>query len=208
MRRRFGNVDRTPTGARGPYRCESCSFLWSATAAAISTSHAGTAWADGPAATLFVNVNVFDGKGSTIHKDVSVLVEGNAIAAIAKGRMKAPQGATVIDGGGRTLMPGLIDNHVHIFMTGSSQARMLDPNTTFEQLEATASDVASKMLLRGITSVRDVGGPVFGVKRMIDQGKHIGPRIYPSGATASYSSSVSLPRTGICIYVEEILSGK
>ena len=42
---------------------------------------------------------------------------------------------------------------------------MLDPNTTFEQLEATASEEASKMLMRGITSVRDVGGPVFGVKR-------------------------------------------
>ena len=157
-------------------------------AAATAMGLVGQVSADKPQSTLFLNVNVFDGKGSAVHKDVSVLVEGNTIAAVEKGRMKAPEGAMVIDGGGRTLMPGLIDNHVHIFMTGSSQARMLDPNTTFEQLEATASDEASKMLMRGITSVRDVGGPVFGVKRMIEQGMHIGPRIYPSGAMISQTS--------------------
>ena len=157
-------------------------------AAAICWNLEGAALADTPATTLFVNVNVFDGKSSTVQKDVSVLVEGNKITAIQKDHIEAPNGATVIDGGGRTLMPGLIDNHVHIFMAGSSQAQMLDPSVTFEMLEATAADEAKKMLMRGFTSVRDVGGPVFGVKRMIDQGKNIGPRIYPSGAMISQTS--------------------
>ncbi len=156
-------------------------------AAAGSNFH-GAALADTPASTLFVNVNVFDGQSADVRKNVSVLIEGNKISAIKSGTMQAPTGATVIDGGGRTLMPGLIDNHVHIFMAGSSQAQLLDPKTTFEMLEATAAEEAKKMLMRGYTSVRDVGGPVFGVKRMIDQGKTMGPRIYPSGALISQTS--------------------
>jgi imidazolonepropionase-like amidohydrolase len=156
--------------------------------AAICINHGGAALADTSATTLFVNVNVFDGRSADVRKSVSVLVEGNTISEIRDGKLDAPKGATVIDGGGRTLMPGLIDNHVHIFMAGSSQAQMLDPNTTFEALEAIAVGEARKMLMRGYTSVRDVGGPVFGVKRMIDQGKAIGPRIYPSGALISQTS--------------------
>jgi imidazolonepropionase-like amidohydrolase len=94
----------------------------------------------------------------------------------------------IIDAKGRTLMPGLIDNHVHLFMAGSAQTEMLDPKATFETLEAKATEEARLMLLRGFTSARDVGGPVFGIKRAIDEGKNIGPRIYPSGAMISQTS--------------------
>jgi imidazolonepropionase-like amidohydrolase len=163
-------------------------FLLGVAAAAVSVNLSGAALADTPATTLFVNVNLFDGQNAGVRKNVSVLVDGSTISEIKDGRMETPKGATVIDGGGGTLMPGLIDNHVHIFMAGSSQAEMLDPKTTFEMLEATAAGEATKMLMRGYTSVRDVGGPVFGVKRMIDQGKTIGPRIYPSGALISQTS--------------------
>ncbi len=156
--------------------------------AIAAASFCGSALADTPTSTLFVNVNVFDGQSADTRKNVSVLIEGNKISAIKSGTAEAPKGATVIDGGGGTLMPGLIDNHVHIFMAGSSQAQLLDPKTTFEMLEATAAEEAKKMLMRGYTSVRDVGGPVFGVKRMIDQGKTMGPRIYPSGALISQTS--------------------
>jgi imidazolonepropionase-like amidohydrolase len=162
--------------------------LLSGFAVAFGISLSGATMADTPTSTLFVNVNVFDGQSAKIRKNVSVLVQGSTIAEIKDGKLEAPKGAAVIDGGGRTLMPGLIDNHVHIFMAGSSQAEMLDPKTTFEMLEAIAAGEASKMLMRGYTSVRDVGGPVFGVKRMIDQGKAIGPRIYPSGALISQTS--------------------
>jgi imidazolonepropionase-like amidohydrolase len=146
------------------------------------------ALAEGSAKTLFVNVNVFDGQSDAVRKNVSVLVEGSTIADIQDGKLAVPAGAVVIDGGGRTLMPGLIDNHTHVFMAGSSQAQLLDPANTFEMLEATAVEEAKKMLMRGYTAVRDVGGPVFGVKRMIDSGKAVGPRIYPSGALISQTS--------------------
>jgi imidazolonepropionase-like amidohydrolase len=137
---------------------------------------------------LFVNANVFDGRSDTLARNVTVLVEGNKISSIGKGPLAPPNGAKIVDCGGRALMPGLIDNHTHIFMAGTSQAKLLNPSVPVKELEATASEEAKKMLLRGITSARDMGGPVFGVKRLIDQGKNIGPRIYPSGALISQTS--------------------
>jgi len=137
---------------------------------------------------LFRNVRVFDGTSAALSGPTAVLVRGNTIAAIGVGAVAASPAVTIVDGGGRTLMPGLIDNHVHLFMSGSSQADMLDPKATFATFEATAAEQAKLMLLRGFTTARDVGGPVFGVKRAIDQGKSIGPRIYPSGAMISQTS--------------------
>ena len=133
---------------------------------------------------LFKNVHIFDGT-SKLSANSSVLVVGNKISTISIAAITAPDGTLVIDGGGKTLMPGLIDNHTHLFMAGSSQAQMMDPKATYEALEATAAKEAELMLLRGFTSARDVGGPVFGIKQAIDQGKAMGPRIYPSGALIS-----------------------
>ena len=66
---------------------------------------------------LFTNVNIFDGKMNTLAMGRDVLVEGNVIKKIGKG-LKANDGATVIVGGGRTLMPGLIDGHAHVMING------------------------------------------------------------------------------------------
>jgi len=143
-----------------------------------------------PAALIFENVRIFDGTSDRLSAPSNVLVVGNVIKAISATPIAPPPGATVtrIPGGGRTLMPGLIDNHVHIFMSASSQAEMMDPKATFASLEAKAATEARLMLLRGFTAARDMGGPVFGIKKAIDQGRNIGPRIYPSGAMISQTS--------------------
>ena len=143
-----------------------------------------------PAALIFENVRIFDGTSDRLSAPSNVLVVGNVIKAISATPIVPPPGATVtrIPGGGRTLMPGLIDNHVHIFMSASSQAEMMDPKATFASLEAKAATEARLMLLRGFTAARDMGGPVFGIKKAIDQGRNIGPRIYPSGAMISQTS--------------------
>ena len=143
-----------------------------------------------PHVTLFQNVRIFDGKSAKLTTPSNVLVRGNRIEKVSADPIPTERrGDTVIiDGSGKTLMPGLVDNHVHLFMAGSSQADMLDPKATFESLEAVAAKEARLMLLRGFTSARDVGGPVFGIKRAIDQGKADGPRIYPSGAMISQTS--------------------
>jgi imidazolonepropionase-like amidohydrolase len=144
--------------------------------------------AEGPLPTLFLNVNVFDGKSLTLRKGMSVLVSGGRIATVKRGPLAAPAGATVIDGGGRTLMPGLIDNHVHVFLSASTEQQLLDPAAKPEDMFERALKEAEQMLLRGFTAVRDVGGPVFPLKRSIDSGKTVGPRIYPSGAMISQTS--------------------
>jgi imidazolonepropionase-like amidohydrolase len=143
-----------------------------------------------PAQVLITNVRIFNGTYAQLSEPSNVLIVDNKIAKISTDPIEATAGqpVTVIDGAGRTLMPGLSDAHVHIFMSASSQAEMLDPKATFESLEAKAAKEAQLMLMRGFTSVRDVGGPVFGIKRAIDGGKSIGPRIYPSGAMISQTS--------------------
>jgi imidazolonepropionase-like amidohydrolase len=155
-----------------------------------ATPQATHAQTPAPTGVIFENVRIFDGKGDQLSAPSNVLVVGSVIKAISSAPIAAPSGTPVtrIQGGGRTLMPGLIDNHVHIFMSASSQAEMMDPKATFASLEAKAANEARLMLLRGFTAARDVGGPVFGIKRAIDQGKNIGPRIYPSGAMISQTS--------------------
>ena len=136
-------------------------------------------------AVLFQNSRVFDGKSGRLSAPTSVLVEGNKITRIGAAAA-APPGATVIDAGGRTLMPGLIDAHTHMAMSVIPLHALLtaDPNyITIVQTKA-----AGEMLMRGFTSARDVSGPTFGLKRAIDEGHVPGPRIWPSGAGISQTS--------------------
>jgi imidazolonepropionase-like amidohydrolase len=137
---------------------------------------------------LFSNVNVFNGRSLTLVRGMNVLVEGNKIKDLRAGSVAPPTGATVINGGGRTLMPGLIDNHVHIFLSSSTERQMLAPDSSFDEMTARAMEESKQLLLRGFTSVRDVGGPIFHIKRAIDRGEAPGPRVWPSGAMISQTS--------------------
>ena len=91
----------------------------------------------------------------------------------------------VIDGGGRTLMPGLIDAHWHMF----NPLTMQDIMTGYlEYNHAKIAVEAEKTLLRGFTTIREPGGNSFGLKRAIDEGILVGPRILPSGAPICQTS--------------------
>ncbi|MFL0671376.1 MAG: amidohydrolase family protein [Erythrobacter sp.] len=137
---------------------------------------------------LFTGVRVFDGTSERLSAPTNVLVRGNVIAAIGKDAAATATDATVIDGRGRTLMPGLIDNHVHMMFNSLSPAQMADPAMGLEQVMQLSAGQARAMLLRGFTAVRDVGGPSFELKRLIDSGKVMGPRIWPSGPMISQTS--------------------
>jgi imidazolonepropionase-like amidohydrolase len=135
------------------------------------------------AVTLFKNVRVFDGKSAKLSEQSDVTVRGNIIERIASAGTDAPavdDHATIIDGGGRTLMPGLIDAHVHAMLIRSNAAQAIHGDVGYLNIEAGAE--ATDTLLRGFTTVRDVGGPTFGLKQAIDDGVIPGPRIFPSGA--------------------------
>ncbi|WP_051091969.1 amidohydrolase family protein [Hoeflea sp. 108] len=135
-------------------------------------------------AILFENVRIFDGKASTLSAASNVLVKGNVIERISTAAIE-PAGAEVISGGGRVLMPGLIDAHWHAMLIASTPAEAMG-DVGFANLAA--GDEATHTLMRGFTTVRDVGGPVFGLKRAIDNGIVVGPRIYPSGAMITVTS--------------------
>ncbi len=156
-------------------------------ALASETSSAQTAEARAPSArpaVLFQNVRVFDGTSDALSGPTNVLVEGNVITRIGATAIAAP-GATVIDGRGRTLMPGLIDAHTHLMFATVSQLAVLTADIGFVHIAS--GKAATDMLMRGFTSVRDLGGPIFGLKRAIDTGLVPGPRIWPSGAFISQS---------------------
>src|SRR5262245_28576492 len=138
-----------------------------------------------PSVTLFKNAKVFDGKSDKVTASTSVLVVGNKIEKIG-GVTAAPEGATVIDAGGRTLMPGLIDAHWHAMLVRPTPAEAVTWDVGYANLVAGAE--ATDTLMRGFTTVRDVGGPAFGLKRAIDEGIVAGPRIYPSGAIITVTS--------------------
>jgi imidazolonepropionase-like amidohydrolase len=137
---------------------------------------------------LFENVRVFDGTSERLSAPSNVLVVGNVIQRVSVGPIQAPVDVDVqrIAGGGRTLMPGLIDAHVHMMMAETPMAVALSADPSY--LALVGGRGATATLMRGFTSVRDAGGPSFGLKRAIDEGVLAGPRIWPSGATISQTS--------------------
>ena len=134
---------------------------------------------------LFTNVNVFDGEHEKRVKNASVLVEGNLIKLVSDSKIDG-KGARVIDGGGRTLMPGLINAHYHTMFASITLAEGMDASEGYVTVKAVKN--AEKILMQGFTTVRDMGGNSFGLKRAIDEGLIIGPRIYPSGPIISQTS--------------------
>lgn len=133
-----------------------------------------------PNQVVFKNVKVFDGTSNRLSAATEVLVEGNKIKEIsANASENASNGATVIDAGGRTITPGLIDAHVHLMWNvGEMELQYAAP----DYLAALTLVEAKATLMRGYTSVRDISGNVMGVKKAIDQGHFDGPRIWACGA--------------------------
>jgi imidazolonepropionase-like amidohydrolase len=138
--------------------------------------------------TLFQNVRVFDGKSGDLSSPSFVLVRGNTIEKISAAPIPTDRRANtvLIDGGGRTLMPGLIDAHWHTMFIRTTPAATMVDDVGYSNLIAAAE--ATDTLMRGFTTVRDLGGPAFGLKRAIDEGVVVGPRIYPSGAIITITS--------------------
>ncbi len=140
-----------------------------------------------PHVTLFQNVRVFDGKSDQLTAPMNVLVRGNLIEKISAQPIPTDRRAdtVIINGAGRTLMPGLIDAHTHIMFSDLPMIAVLTSDIGF--VNVAAAKAAEDTLLRGFTSIRDLGGPVFGLKQGIDAGLARGPRIWPSGAFISQS---------------------
>ena len=156
--------------------------------AAVLLTFCASAVAQSETTTLFQNVRVFDGKSGTVSAPSNVLIKGNIIASVSTADIAVDPKAnpTIIAGGGRVLMPGLIEAHWHAMMVAPTFATALTADMGYINL--VAGREAEATLMRGFTTVRDMGGPTFGLKRAIDEGIIAGPRIYPSGAFISQTA--------------------
>ncbi|MDW4498058.1 amidohydrolase family protein [Sulfitobacter sp. D35] len=142
-------------------------------------------------ATLITGARIFDGVSEDLIEGQDVLVEDGLISAIGAD-LDAPEGATVLDAGGRFLMPGFADMHSHLMF---QMPFGLAFSSDREYWAYVASVTAEQYLMQGFTTVRDVGGNSFSLKLAIDQGILVGPRVYPSGPMISQSSGHSDHRT-------------
>ena len=136
---------------------------------------------DSPQITLITNVMVWDGTSDKT-KALDVLIVGSKFKEI-KANIKAPKGATVIDGQGGTLIPGLIDMHQHLMLWGGTTEGTFDYDAYAQG--ARAKVMADRLIQMGYTTVRDIGGNSLSLSRLILEGKMDGPRIYSSGPVIS-----------------------
>ncbi|CDT03070.1 conserved hypothetical protein [Vibrio coralliirubri] len=129
---------------------------------------------------LITNANVFNGVDNNLIENVSILIEDNLITQI--GEIDPTIADETIDAQGGTVMPGLIDAHVHI--TLSAPFNVIDTMTR-EEVAIRSAKISEEMLMRGFTTIRDVAGNTLGLKNSIDNGYATGPRILPSMAAIS-----------------------
>jgi len=130
------------------------------------------------------HIRLIDGTGQTI-EPATVIVRGHTIAAAGPSRTTSiPRGATRVNGRGLTLLPGLIDCHVHLIMGGEPDVVKAAEQETPTETLLKASRAAGQTLQAGITTVRDLGSrdhSIFALKKAIDKGLTPGPRIIGAG---------------------------
>ena len=138
--------------------------------------------------TLIKNISIFNGRSEDLIKGKDVVLLDNTIEKIIPAGSKEDAYGHVIDGKGGYLSPGIIDNHLHLMM-GVSQAEFF--NGPFQYVTCMAVREAEDMLMRGVTTCRDVGGNIFGLRKAVNTGMLPGPRIYGSGSLiAQYSGHI------------------
>lgn len=134
------------------------------------------------AAIVLTNANVLDPDLGVIRESCHVRIEDDRIREVSDGPLSAGS-AEVVDLRGRTLMPGLIDAHVHVALTTLDLAAMGRKPAMLVALEA--APILKRMLYRGFTTVRDAAGPVRGLAMALQRGLIEGPRLFYAGRALS-----------------------
>ena len=129
---------------------------------------------------LLRNLALLDVDAGVLRPRHEVLLRDRHIVAVREGRIDAP-GARVIDLGGRTVMPGLIDCHVHVCSDGMTAYPSIFP----AMLAARASRIMRETLMRGFTTIRDAGGADMGYRQAVEAGLFVGPRLFVAGRPIS-----------------------
>lgn len=183
-----------------------------ATVASLLPRSAGAQAAAPPSRFLFREARLFDSVSGQVKEHAQLLVENNRIASVDFSNAPPPGDATVIACRNGVLLPGLIDAHWHAIFAAVPLNILLngDPGIIF----AASTAEANRTLLRGFTTIRDLGGPVFSFKQAIDSGVIPGPRIFPSGALITTSGGhgdlrlpSEIPRDGGRLSKGELIGG-
>jgi imidazolonepropionase-like amidohydrolase len=140
---------------------------------------------------LFRNFKMLEPELGELQDGFEILVEGDRIRESSDKPIKA-EGAEVVDCGGRTLMPGLIDSHVHVFLS-EVNIRFLEA-VPLTLMTARAVELMRGMIDRGFTTVRDTGGADWGIKTAVEQGNVPGPRLFIAGQAIGPTGGHSDPR--------------
>jgi len=147
---------------------------------------------------VFRNLELLDPRWDAPRGGYEVLVEDETIREVSPRPIKAPK-ASVVDCGRKTLMPGLIDSHVHVFLSEVYIRRLEEIPLTL--MTARAVHIVRGMLERGFTTVRDTGGADWGMKIAVDSGLIPGPRLFIAGRaigpTSGHSDSRRRTDTGL-----------
>ena len=125
-----------------------------------------------------VNARLFDSASGTLRPHATVVIDGDRITGVSQEPVQV-EAARVIDAGGRVLLPGLIDAHVHVAAASHDLVGLaLQPASL---VGAQSSHIMRDMLHRGFTTVRDAAGADFGLQEAVARGLYEGPRLYIAG---------------------------
>ena len=140
---------------------------------------------------LFRNFQLLEPEIGALQGGHELLVEGDLVREVSDKPIKAEK-AGVVDCGGRTMMPGLIDSHVHVTLS-EVNIRYLE-SIPLTLMTARAARLMLGMINRGFTTVRDTGGADWGLKTAVEQGDIPGPRLFIAGAAIGPTGGHSDPR--------------
>ena len=132
--------------------------------------------------TLIRNARLFESDRARFVAGTTVVIEGDRIVEVTTEPREAP-GARIIDAGGRALLPGLIDAHVHVVAASHDLVSLAMQPVSL--VGAEASRIMREMLHRGFTTVRDAAGADFGLQEAQQRGLFEGPRLFIAGFPVS-----------------------
>ncbi len=144
----------------------------------------------------FHNLRLLDPEAGRLRPGMCVLVRGNRFAGVAEG-VEAPAGAHKVDLGGRVMMPGLIDCHVHVTSIKTQWANKSYMFLLPSMVAAATWTRMRNMLMRGFTTARDVGGADMGHRDAVAEGLVIGPRLFVCGRSISQTGGHGDQRTRV-----------
>ncbi len=148
--------------------------------------------------------NLIDGKSNEVQSQMTIVVEGNKIAAVEKGFTKPGSSDKLIDLSKKTVMPGLIDLHVHLEGETSKDQALQRFTLNKADVAFRSTVFAKKTLMAGFTTVRDLGGSGVNtsLRNAINQGLVVGSRIFSAGKSIGTTGGHADPTNG---YREDLM---